>query len=261
MRSILLTPLLLGLAGGALAADPQPPRDLRVRVGLGSQLKPKYPGADSQRVAALPSIDIAKGDDEFDFGAPDDGLGIPLIKSGRFTLGPSAAIANGRKDKDVGVPLGRVKSTIELGGFAQVELTDSLRLRGFLRKGLNGHDGLVGDLGVDKIWRNGDRYVFSLGPRVLWSDAKYQRAYFGVSRAAALATGLPAYDPGSGIHAVALQGGGLKQFGKGPFGLFGIARYERLVGDAAKSPVVRQLGSRNQYTVGLGLSYTFRVKR
>ena len=45
------------------------------------------------------------------------------------------------------------------------------------------------------------------------------------------------------------------------FGLFGYARYERLVGDAAKSPIVRELGSRNQLSGGLGLSYTFNIKR
>ena len=233
----------------------------RVRAGLGAQIKPKFLGSDEYRIAALPSLDIAKGDAEFDYGAPDDGLSIPLIKTGRFSLGPSANLADGRKDKDVGVPLGRVKSTIELGGFAEVELVDDVRLRGELRKGLNGHDGLVGSVGIDKVWREGDQWLLSLGPRVLWSDSRYQRAYFGVSPAAALATGLPAYRPGSGVHALALQGGGLTRFGRGPFGLFGIARYERLVGDAADSPVVRQLGSRNQFTAGLGLSYTFRVRR
>jgi outer membrane protein len=33
------------------------------------------------------------------------------------------------------------------------------------------------------------------------------------------------------------------------------------MGDAGKSPIVRELGSRNQLSGGLGLSYTFTVKR
>ncbi|MEO6255217.1 MAG: MipA/OmpV family protein, partial [Sphingomicrobium sp.] len=45
------------------------------------------------------------------------------------------------------------------------------------------------------------------------------------------------------------------------FGMFGFGRYERLVGDAAKSPIVRELGSRNQLSGGLGLSYTFNIQR
>ena len=73
---------------------------------------------------------------------------------------------------------------------------------------MNGHEGLVGSFGADRIWRDGDRYVFSIGPRVLFSDAKYQRAYFGVDNAAALASGLPAYRPSGGIHAVAMTSSG-----------------------------------------------------
>jgi outer membrane protein len=43
--------------------------------------------------------------------------------------------------------------------------------------------------------------------------------------------------------------------------VFGYGRYERMVGDAAKSPIVRDLGSRNQLSGGLGISYTFIMKR
>ena len=259
MKHLALAAALLAIPAAAVAEDTAKP-DLRVRVGLGAQIKPKFLGSDETKFAPLPSIDVAKGDNEFGYGAPDDGISIPVVRSGGFSFGPSANIASGRKNKDLDRPIGRVKTTIELGGFAQYDM-GSVRLRGEVRKGVNGHDGLVASVGADKVWRDGDRWLVSLGPRVLWSDSKYQRAYFGLSPAAALASGLPEYRPGSGIHAVALQGGGLTQLGKGPWGLFGIARYERLVGDAAKSPVVRDLGSRNQWTAGLGLSYTFRVKR
>jgi outer membrane protein len=119
---------------------------------------------------------------------------------------------------------------------------------------------LVGSLGADHFWRDGDKYAVTLGPRLLFSDDRYQRAYFSVSPAAALATGLPVYRPSGGIHAVALAGGVQTQFGP-RWGLFGYARGERLVGDAAKSPLVRAYGSRNQLSAGLGLSYVFRVKR
>jgi outer membrane protein len=43
--------------------------------------------------------------------------------------------------------------------------------------------------------------------------------------------------------------------------LFGYARYERLVGDAARSPIIRALGSRNQLSGGVGLNYTFTIHR
>jgi outer membrane protein len=77
---------------------------------------------------------------------------------------------------------------------------------------------------------------------------------------AALASGLPAYRPDGGVYAVAATSGLSYQFSP-RWGAFGFAQYERLVGDAADSPIVRDLGSRNQFSGGIGLSYTFTVKR
>ena len=258
MRSLLLAgAAIVTLSSPAAAQDAD---DLRVRLGLGAQLRPEFIGADDYGVGPLVDLDFARGDNPFPFEAPDDSFGIKLISSGPFAAGPAANIQWKRKDSDVGAPVGEVKTTVEIGGFAEYKASDKIRLRADLRKGVNGHEGLVGSLGADRIWRDGDRYVFSIGPRVLFSDARFQRAYFGVDSAAALASGLPAYRPDGGIYAVAAASGLSYQFDP-RFGLFGYARYERLVGDAAKSPIVRELGSRNQLSGGIGLSYTFTVKR
>ncbi|MFL6780927.1 MAG: MipA/OmpV family protein [Sphingomicrobium sp.] len=246
-------------AAFAQDAGSQPSSDARVRVGLGAKVQPRYIGSDDSEIAPMLQLKIARHGKQFHFGAPDDAPGIAIITKDGFSFGPSVNLASGRKDKDVGAPVGRVKTTIEAGAFAQYEAGDSFRVRGELRKGLGGHDGLIGDIGADKIWRDGDRYVFSIGPRVLFSDSRYQRAYFGVTPAAALATGLPVYRPGGGVHAVALTTGLTYQFND-RFGMFGFGRYERLVGDAAKSPIVREFGSRNQFSAGAGLSYTFNMK-
>ena len=254
---MLASAALVAVSTPALAQDEN---DLRVRVGLGGQLKPEYPGADDHNLLPYFDIDFARGNNPFPFEAPDDAFGIRLFSKGGFSAGPAVSLQSKRKESDVGAPVGRVKWTVEVGGFAEYQLSKSFRLRGDLRKGVNGHEALVGSIGADRIWRDGDRYVFSIGPRVLFSDGKYQRAYFGIDDTAALASGLPAYRPSGGIHALAAASGLSYQFNP-KFGMFGYARYERLVGDAAKSPIVRELGSRNQLSGGLGLSYTFNVKR
>jgi MipA family protein len=71
---------------------------------------------------------------------------------------------------------------------------------------------------------------------------------------------LPVYTPRGGIYGVAATGGLSVQLDS-RWGLFGYARYERLVGDAARSPIVRQFGSRDQLSGGIGLSYVFTFKR
>ena len=242
------------------AASAQDSDDIRVRVGLGAQLRPDFLGADNTEVAPLGDIDIARGKNQFKFESPDYSFGIPVVSSGGFSVGPAANIASGRKTSDLDAPVGRVKTTIEAGAFASYELGDSIHLRGEVLKGIGGHKGVVGTIGADKVWRDGDRYVFSIGPRLLFSDSRYQRAFFGVTPAAAAASGLPAYRPGGGLLGVAAASSLSYQFNP-RWGLFGYGRYERLVGDAAKSPIVREFGSRNQLSGGLGLNYTFTIRR
>lgn len=258
MKQVLLATTALILASSPAMAQDE--NDLRVRLGLGAQLRPKFIGADNLSIAPLFDIDIAKGTNPFRFEAPDDKFGIALISTGGFSAGPAANIQGKRKESDVGAPVGKVSTTFEAGAFAQILPVESIRVRADLRKGIGGHEGIVGGLSVDKVWRDGDRYIFSFGPRLAFSDSRYQRAYFGVDAAASAASGLPSYRPDGGLHAAGLASGLSYQFNP-RVGLFGFGRFERLVGDAADSPIIRELGSRNQFSGGLGLNYTFTVRR
>lgn len=234
--------------------------DWRVRVGLGGQIRPRYLGANGSEAAPFWDLSIARGAEPFGFEAPDDNFDIKLFSSGDFSLGPVANIQSGRKNSDVGVAIDNVPTTFEAGLFAQYQVSETIRLRSEVRKGIGGHEGLVASLGGDRIWRHGDRYVFSIGPRVLLSNARFHRAFFGIGPPASLASGVPQYRPDGGIHAIALTSGLNYQLNP-RWGLFGFARFERLVGDSAKSPVVRELGSKNQPSAGLGITYTFNIKR
>lgn len=242
------------------AASAQESNQVRVRVGVGAQLLPDFIGSKSSEVAPLVHFNVAHGAKPFKFSAPDDSPSIAVVSSGGFSIGPAVNLQSRRKESDVGAPVGSVGRTIEAGVFAQYLLFGSFRIRGELLKGLNGSHGLLGSIGADKIWRDGDRYVLSIGPRILISDSRFQRAYFGVTPAASLASGLPVYRPSGGVYALALASGVNYSLDK-RWGVFGYGRYERLVGDAAKSLIVREFGSRNQWSAGIGLSYTFTVRQ
>jgi len=231
----------------------------RVRAGLGAQVQPEYLGSGKTEWAPYPTLSFTRGDRPFGFGAPDDSLSISLLSSDGFSAGPALSLRGGRKESDAGLPIGKVGSTIEAGGFVQHQASESLRLRAELRKGIGGHGGLVGHVGADQVWRDGDRYLFSIGPRLRFSDGKFQRAFFGVGPEESLASGLPQYRPGGGIHAIGLASGMHYSLG-GRWGLFGYARYDRLIGDARKSPIIREIGSPNQFSAGVGVSHTFTLK-
>lgn len=231
----------------------------RIRAGLGAQALPKWPGAKSDEVAPYWTFSVAKDGHPFNFSAPGDSAGMSLFGSGGFAAGPVATISRSRDNSDTKLPLGKVPATVELGGFVEFYPLKSLRLRAELRKGIGGHNGVTGFLGADQIWRDGDRYVFSIGPRLWYGNSRYERAWFGVSPQAALASGLPEYRPRGGFDAAGAVAGLQLALGNN-WGVFGYAQYRRLIGVARRSPIVTRLGSANQFSAGLGLSHTFTIK-
>jgi outer membrane protein len=250
--------LTLGLAAPAFAQDP-PEEDegtRRTRVGLGPNIYPSFPGSDAYDIGPLIEFERARGDELFDFEAPDDSMGFSLVDSGGFAFGPVVSWEGARSADDVGANLPKVKFSIEPGAFATVELSESFRLRGEVRKGVTGHKGWIGTAGADFVTRDGDNWLFSVGPRVTWSNNRYHDAWFGISPEASLASGLPFYNPKGGIQAYGATASFLTQLGP-RWGIYTYAKYDRLVGDAAASPIVRQLGSRDQLSGGLALTYVF----
>jgi outer membrane protein len=250
------------LPGAALAQD-EPKRDLVVTVGAGAQAYPKYPGADRLRLAPMPIFDFRREGDPLTFEAADEGIGFGILgKKSAFDFGPAVQFQNRRRDRDVGAAVGNVPFTVEAGGFVQTYAGRNLRFRVEARRGVGGHDSWLGDVSADLIFSDParKRTIFSIGPRLRLADGRYNRTYFGVTPAAALRTGLPAYRPSGGLRAVGAMAGLVHQLSD-RWGINAYAGYDRLVGDAGDSPLVRRFGRRGQPSAGLGLSYTFSVRR
>jgi len=252
--------VLASLAAPALAQDDVEEVDadepIRTRVGIGPNLYPSFPGSDDYDIGPLIEFERARGDALFAFEAPDDSFGFSLVDSGGFSFGPVVNWEGARSAEDVGADLPKVKFSIEPGAFAAVDLGERFRLRAEVRKGLTGHKGWIGIAGADFVARDGDEWLFSIGPRVTWSDDRYHDAWWSVAPADAVASGLPAYDPDGGIHAYGATASFLTQFGP-RWGIYTYAKYDRLVGDAADSPIVALLGSRDQLSGGVALTYVF----
>ena len=245
--------LLAILASPAAAQDKEP---RRVRVGLGPQIGPAYPGADKFDFGPYVNVDTARGDTPFGFEAQDESFAIPVINTNGIGFGPSLSVQGSRTNSDVGAPVGKVKTTVEVGGFVHAFLTPNFRVRAELRRGLGGHDGYIGEVSADLVARDSDRYVFSIGPRVVLTNARYQRAYFGVDPAQAAATGLTPFTPEGGLQSIGGTAGLTYQFTR-QWGVMSFVRYDRLIADPSDSPIVRRFGTRDQFSGGLGLTYTF----
>lgn len=250
---MLIAATLVAVPAAAQDGDKPP---LRTRVGLGAQLVPSFPGSDRISVRPFAELSRTRGDVPFAFEAPDESADFALFQDERFAIGPAINFEGKRRRSQVGGVLSEVGFTVEAGGFVQYAFTPAFRIRAEGRKGLGGHRGWIGQVGADYVARDGDKWLFSLGPRVTLSDRRYQRAYFDISPADALASGLPVYRSRGALQAVGAVAGYSRQFTP-RWGVLSYARYDRLVGDAADSPVVDRFGSRNQLSGGLALTYTF----
>jgi outer membrane scaffolding protein for murein synthesis (MipA/OmpV family) len=109
---------------------------------------------------------------------------------------------------------------------------------------------------ADYVMRDKDRWLLSIGPRLTFADDRYHQAYFGVAPADAAGSGLPPFEAKGGLQAVGAAALFLRQLSP-RWGVYTYGKYDRLTGDAGSSPIVRQLGSRDQLSGGIALSYSF----
>lgn len=102
------------------------------------------------------------------------------------------------------------------------------------------------------------KYFLRLGVNLssTYADSEYMNTHFGISEAAAARSGLAAYTPGSGVRDVSVSAYSILSFSR-RWGLFGRVLASRLLDDAAKSPLVAEEGSKDQYFGGLGLFINF----
>jgi outer membrane protein len=250
---------ILSIAAPASAQDEASPGGRTVTLGLGPQIYPLYPGAHDYNIGPLPIFGLRRPGEPIVFGSADDAAGFGLLGyDSVINFGPAVRFQGKRDEDDVGAPVGNVGFTVEVGGFVNINPSRNFRIRAELRRGVGGHKAWVGWLGADLIARDDQNYIFSIGPRVRWGNNRYNDTYFGLPTAIP-ASGLPAaYNPGGGVTAI----GGIANFthrlGRN-WGLQAYAGYDRLVGDAADSPIVRAFGSRDQFSGGGGLWIEFNV--
>lgn len=241
-------------------------------VGVAPVVAPPFQGSRETALSVFPDIRVNFRDDVF-LSVPD-GLGWNVVNRDGWKLGPLAKLRFGRLERTGGSPFlvaggsdaligfGNIGAAAELGGFAQRSFDDGrLRLRGEVRQGFGGHDGVVADMlvawsdnvgGITSSWRYG------LGVRASFGNRDFTNVYFGVSPAQAEASGLPASQTGASLVTAGVSGNLMHLLG--PRGRDGIitlfVNHDRLGDVVARSSLIEERGQRGQ--TGVGLSYAYR---
>ena len=227
-------------------------------VGIGGEYRPDFQGSKDWMLIPIPMFSIRRAGSTQEFRGPRDSSSIAIIDFGDLRAGPAGKFVAARKSADHSElnGLGDVKAAFELGGFVEYYPVDWLRLRSELRQGLGGHKGTVADASADFIVPLIDRLTISAGPRFTWRSTKAVAPYFGIDAAQSLASGLSVFDAKGGAYSVGV--GGQVSYRINPqWEVHAYVEYEKLLGDAANSPLVTLRGSSNQTTIGLGASYSF----
>lgn len=249
--------LMIALASSASGAFAQTAeRPWLFTLGLWTVGKPAFAGSDELDLAVKPIISFRREGDKEELNLPSDHGGFALVRTERLRIGPSFNVEGERKARDHAelTGLNDVPWTFEGGAFVEYWPTSMIRTRAEVRRGFNGHEGLIANLAADVVLEPDDRWRFTLGPRIALADDTYLNAYFGVSAAEAVTSGLRAFDPKGGLYSAGVAGSARYRWSP-TWATLGYVQVDQLLGDAEKSPITER-GSETQVTVGLGVTYT-----
>jgi outer membrane protein len=239
--------------------------DWIVTLGIEGRVVPAWPGAPGGELAVtgMPLFSVRKQGTPPDYFGPRDSFGFPILDFGQFKVGPAIKIVGERKASDYAAlnGLGNVDFTVQAGGFAEFWPVPWLRLRTELRQGIGGETGLTGDAFLDAVVPFG-QFRWSAGPRVTLQSSAAVSPYFSITQAQSIGSTvsglavLPVYNASGGLYSYG-AGTQLEYFFNPQWAAHGFVEYERLTGSVADSPLVTQRGSPNQFTFGLGATYSF----
>jgi len=255
------TLMVMGLVGAGVAA-PASAADgtFGLNVGAGVFVSPKYQGSSEYRVLPVPLIIPRFSGEPSEFrrrltvrGLDD--IRFDLLDNERFELGPVVGYTFGRDEDDADIldGIGDVDGGLLLGGYAAYDLDWFKVAVAATTQVTGGENGFQVTLGAERGFEVAPDVTLTARLGTTFADENYMDTNFGITAAQSLAStaNLPSYDAGSGIKDVHLElGAKIALTEKWDMNLR--ARYGRLVGDAADSPVVE---SEDQLSGGVRLVY------
>ena len=248
--------LAFAFSSPAFAVEPAP-QGWTITLKANGGVSPAWEGSRDLSPYLLPGLSVRRAGSAVNFAAPDDSPGFALFDENWMRAGVVGKLKGPRRSANHAELRGvhDVDWTIEAGLFAEFWAFDKLRARIEARHGFVGHHGNLIDLSMDWVERRGP-WTGSVGPRLSLGDTRYMDKLFGITRYDALMSGLPAYRAEGGAKSFGVAGAVSYEWSR-QWTTTAYARYNRLVGSASESPLVAGLGSRNQFTLGAIVAYSF----
>lgn len=270
-------PLCIMASPTSLFAQAKPTSGNELTIAAGAGITPSYEGSDDYtispgalirgKIAGMPffsrgtnlHLDIVHND-----GADGWDIGFGPFISARFNR------TGHIKDSRVKA-LGTLDTAIEVGGWAGIAKTgaitsayDNLSFRVSYLKDIGGaHKSYAVTPAVEYAMPLSETTLIGLSVSADYVGKGYGHYYYDIDLAGSQASGL-------GVYGAAGDKAGFAKLSIGLVGaqslsgdlrkgwaIFALGGYGRLLGDYARSPIVRDAGNRDQWMGGLGVAYTF----
>lgn len=242
-----------------------------IDFGGGFIYGPAFLGSKDYELSLVPDIKIAYGNN---FSASVyEGLRYNFINVDGIQVGVLGKESferrqNGRnffkvigKNTKALIGLGNVSSSFELGLYGSYKI-DAYETKLELLQGVTGKNELIGNISVARSQDIHEllnlKYplILNTGLSSSFANSKYTNEYFGVNALQSLRSGLNQYTGKSGFISYGLDNNFILPINRSLV-LINSIGYDRLIGSASQSSLVRQRGSKNQLHVAFFLVYKF----
>jgi MipA family protein len=235
------------------------PSDWIIVLGGDMRAVPRYMGSNQEIVVPSPYVDRYRPGAPEPFHSARDGTGIALYDNGVVAAGPVGSLIWPRHES--ASPslngLGDVGATLQLGGYLDYWAIPWVRMRVEGLQGFGAAGGVTANLAMDAVVPVSPALLLSGGPRARVDSTAAESPYFSVNPAQSAASGLAPYNAAGGWQALGLGTQAKYRFNP-TWATYSFVEYDRLVGPTAASPIVTAPGGgTNQWTFGLGLTYSF----
>lgn len=286
LRLLALASAAFALPAAAQTSDAAPPQPQpapeiatggdTLTVGVGVASIPDFEGADSNRI--IPAAVIRGSYKGINFSTRGFYLFADLVPNEAgpgydFQLGPVVGANFDRtKRKTIDnarvAALGTLDTAIEVGGYTGISRTgvitsdyDTLGASvSYVQDVAHAHKSYTITPQLDYGTPLSRRAYVGISANAVYVGGEYADAYYSVTPVGSLASTLPVYNASKGWKNYAVTGLVTHALtGDLLHGLLigGGVSYSRLLGDFARSPIVRLAGDRDQWSLAIGLGYTF----
>jgi outer membrane protein len=241
------------------AVEQAAPSDWIITLGADGRAVPRYLGSNQWAMVPVPYFDRHRPGKPEAFHSPRDGTGVALFNSGVLAVGPVGSLIWPRRQAaSLSLNgLGNVGYTVQVGGFLDYWAVEWLRMRVEALQGFGAANGVTANFAADAVIPLSPALILSGGPRARVDTAAAESPYFSITQAQSIASGLPVYNAGGGWQAVGVGTQAKYRFDP-TWATYSFIEYDKLIGATAASPIVSGSGgSTNQWTFGIGLTYSF----